>query len=163
MLGGGRRYCLCEQRQMMLHTTERARIRVAWGWLSGLAQLSVATLGPDVSLPGVPGEVAESVVELLVTAPAELHDAQGGRSGESKGLLRRETRQAFGVGEAGPGQSPISASRVAARTTPTRGSDVKIFASGWDSSCSAMRAVSSSIWARTLLSTSTKASVTAPR
>jgi hypothetical protein len=44
-----------------------------------------------------------------------------------------------------PRASPISASSRAARTVPERGSEVKIAASGWTASCSAIRSSSAAI------------------
>ena len=63
-----------------------------------------------------------------------------------------------GVGKR-PRASPISASSRAARTVPDLGSEVKIAASGWAASCSAIWSSSALIWARSAVSAATRARV----
>ena len=90
--------------------------------------------GPWVGSAGVAGEVGDGVSQLFVAGPAESDRADlAGLAGG--GSDAGQTSQGFGGGE-GARQSPISARSRAARTRPERGSDVKMWASACNASCS---------------------------
>ena len=115
--------------------------------------------GPGVGASAVAGEIGDRVAELFVCRPTEsdVLDVAGLAGG---GRDSGQAGQRFGGGERAR-QSPISLSSRAARTVPERGSEVKMCASAWRVSCSAMSASRALIWATRLDSTATKARVVA--
>lgn len=94
---------------------------------------------PGVGADRVAGEVADGIAELLVGGPAEADGAvlaglaSAGSDASEAGQQARDSD----VGKRAR-QSPISASRRAARRVPARGRLVKTGASGCSASCSSI-------------------------